>query len=236
MPDAKNAKCRHIFHDGHSCGSPALRNEEFCYYHHNTRKPRKGPPLADASSAFDLPIPEDRSAIQASIAIIVQRVAAGSLDARRASILLRALKLAQQTLTFMGPPKSLSPVTELPAVEVDTRENNPTEEPYNHEYNPELERSLWSPDPVAAYLSSVQAVEEPVLPSVRLGAPSSRGFIPQAGAPARRTCSLGWSVGYRLRKQPPSSSPWHHFVLKRRVDSVTVEARKSPTPFRGGAS
>jgi hypothetical protein len=27
-------RCRHIHAAGHQCGSPALRNEHFCYYHH----------------------------------------------------------------------------------------------------------------------------------------------------------------------------------------------------------
>ena len=32
-------QCRHIFTDGHRCGSVSLRNEAFCYYHHNFRQP-----------------------------------------------------------------------------------------------------------------------------------------------------------------------------------------------------
>ena len=31
--------CRHIFTDGHRCGSRALLHENFCYYHHAHRKP-----------------------------------------------------------------------------------------------------------------------------------------------------------------------------------------------------
>ena len=28
----KRYQCRHIFTDGHRCGSPCLRGEELCYY------------------------------------------------------------------------------------------------------------------------------------------------------------------------------------------------------------
>ena len=33
----KRYRCRHIFIDGRRCGSPSLRREPFCYYHHTTR-------------------------------------------------------------------------------------------------------------------------------------------------------------------------------------------------------
>ena len=42
----KQYQCRHIFTDGRRCASPCLRREEFCYYHHTTRKP-----VADAAPA-----------------------------------------------------------------------------------------------------------------------------------------------------------------------------------------
>jgi hypothetical protein len=34
--------CHHIFPDGHRCGSPHLRRETLCYFHHPTR--RHAPP------------------------------------------------------------------------------------------------------------------------------------------------------------------------------------------------
>ena len=82
-------QCRHIFTDGHRCGSRALRGEYFCFYHHQTRKPAPRPSREpDPHSAFDLPLPEDRSAIQQSIGLILQRVALNHLDPRRAGLLL----------------------------------------------------------------------------------------------------------------------------------------------------
>src|SRR6059036_3840844 len=35
----KQYQCRHIFTDGRRCASPCLRQQEFCYYHHTTRRP-----------------------------------------------------------------------------------------------------------------------------------------------------------------------------------------------------
>jgi hypothetical protein len=93
----KRYQCRHIFTDGHRCGSICLRGEPFCYYHHTTRKPAPRQSLGKKSS-FDLPLPEDRSAIQASIGIILQKIASNDLDPRRAGLLLYGLQIASLNL------------------------------------------------------------------------------------------------------------------------------------------
>jgi hypothetical protein len=95
--ETKRYHCRHIFTDGHRCGSPALRNEPFCYYHHTTRKPAPRQSLGRKSS-FDLPLPEDRSAIQLAIGTILQRIASNDLDSRRAGLLLYGLQIASLNL------------------------------------------------------------------------------------------------------------------------------------------
>ncbi len=38
-PPRKPYLCRHIFVDGHQCGSRALRGQHFCYYHYAHRTP-----------------------------------------------------------------------------------------------------------------------------------------------------------------------------------------------------
>jgi hypothetical protein len=93
--ESKTFQCRHIFTDGHRCGSPCLRNEPFCYYHHTTRKPA---PRTTPTDSFDLPLPEDRSAIQSAIGTVLQRIAAGSLDPKRAGLLLYGLQIASLNL------------------------------------------------------------------------------------------------------------------------------------------
>ena len=97
MPEiqTKHYQCRHIFTDGHRCGSKCLRNEDFCYYHHAARRP--APPAAnfrDVNSSFTIPIPEDRSAIQAGIGVVLQRIAQGQLDPRRGGLILYGLQIA----------------------------------------------------------------------------------------------------------------------------------------------
>ncbi len=95
--------CRHIFTDGRRCASPALRGPEgpepFCYYHHTHRKPV---PARHADKQepghFWLPEPEDRSAIQHSIGQVLQRIAAGQIDTKRAGQLLYGLQIAMRNL------------------------------------------------------------------------------------------------------------------------------------------
>jgi len=94
-------QCRHIKVDGIRCGSPALRNEPFCYYHHTIRRPvpmRELEARRGMQGTFELPNPEDRSAIQHAIGQVLQRIAANELDPRRAGLLLYGLQIASLNL------------------------------------------------------------------------------------------------------------------------------------------
>jgi len=94
-------QCRHILTDGRRCGSPSLRKEHFCYYHHNTRRPVPKHELESRrgmQGVFELPNPEDRSAIQHAIGQVLQRIAANELDPRRAGLLLYGLQIASLNL------------------------------------------------------------------------------------------------------------------------------------------
>src|SRR5580658_9523798 len=64
--NSKHFQCRHIFADGHRCGSKCLREENFCFYHYRSHKPTRLPEQRDTLSTFELPALEDRSAIQAA--------------------------------------------------------------------------------------------------------------------------------------------------------------------------
>jgi hypothetical protein len=110
------SSCRHIFPaDGRRCGSPALRDGDFCFYHNPARatpQPRRvapGDPLTpcadpnlsyvDAALAvIEIPLPVDRAAIHAGIGIILQALARNRLDGARAKCLLHGLQLASQNL------------------------------------------------------------------------------------------------------------------------------------------
>jgi hypothetical protein len=112
----KQYQCRHIFTDGRRCASPCLRQEEFCYYHHTTRKPVANPEQRRSRrSTFHLPLPEDRSAIQASIGEVLQRIAANDIDPRRAGLLLYGLQIASLNLPKTQPAKTTASQAESQA-------------------------------------------------------------------------------------------------------------------------
>ena len=134
---APRLQCRHIHTDGRRCASPTLRGpagpENFCYYHHTTRVPIRETRThrADLDSrqarlaSFDLPLPEDRSAIQHAIGQILIRIAANQLDPRRAGLLLYGLQIASLNLPKIAAPTPASsippPVARLHA-ELDKRQ------------------------------------------------------------------------------------------------------------------
>jgi len=124
--ESKHFQCRHILADGHRCGSKCLRGEQFCYYHHTTRRPapKHGscapqPEMPDTMSRFDLPLPEDRSAIQAAIGIILQRIAGGCLDSKRAGLLLYALQIASSNLPKQAAAPPLTPFESVEEIVLD---------------------------------------------------------------------------------------------------------------------
>ena len=97
--DQPRFRCRHILTDGHRCQSPCLRQQEFCYYHHTTRRPIANPrQRRSRRSTFELPNPEDRAAIQTSIGEVLRRIAANDIDPRRAGLLLYGLQIASSNL------------------------------------------------------------------------------------------------------------------------------------------
>jgi hypothetical protein len=97
--EIRRFQCRHIFTDGRRCGSACLRHEEFCYYHHTTRRPVENPRRRRSRQAqFSLPLPEDRSAIQSSIGEVLRRIAGNEIDSKRAGLLLYGLQIASINL------------------------------------------------------------------------------------------------------------------------------------------
>src|SRR5580700_8041834 len=90
--------CRHIFTDGHRCGSPALRGQAFCYYH---RLARPSVTNEGRPKIFQMPPISDRPAIHNAIFEILTRAAGGDIKYRHASVLFYGLQLAANNLNRM---------------------------------------------------------------------------------------------------------------------------------------
>lgn len=90
--------CTHYFLDGHKCGSPALRGEHFCYFHHPRRRPTSNRYERQSRRGFTLPAPRTLGELQTAIGTVTERLAANKIDVHRASLLLYSLQLASRNL------------------------------------------------------------------------------------------------------------------------------------------
>ncbi len=116
-------QCRHIKPDGHRCGSPSLRHEHFCYYHHTARRPGPRQPqvlttAARKASTFQLPSPADlseRSGVGLALGLVLHKIANNEVDPRRAGLLLYGLQIASVNLRREGttPGTKSSPVEDI---------------------------------------------------------------------------------------------------------------------------
>jgi hypothetical protein len=88
----KNSRiCTHIKVNGTRCGSPALREEVFCYFHQRMIRGVRTPPK---SRLHPIALIEDESSIQASLMEIINAVVRNQIDVARARVVLRALHIA----------------------------------------------------------------------------------------------------------------------------------------------
>jgi len=90
LPDPKRRYlCRHIFTNGHRCGSPALRGQHFCYYHRAVRQqPAAANIKGDRPAIFTIPPIDDAAGIQIALHHVLTRLATCELDTKRAGQLL----------------------------------------------------------------------------------------------------------------------------------------------------
>jgi hypothetical protein len=92
MPLHPNVRrCTHIKITGHRCGSPALKQEYFCYFH--TRMIKGVQTRVDAQ-IHPIALIENAEAIQAAIMHMIDAVLKGTIDNKRATIVLKALYIA----------------------------------------------------------------------------------------------------------------------------------------------
>jgi len=83
--------CTHIKVTGVRCGSPALRGEQFCYFHQRMMRGVQTPPDA---RLHPVALIENEEAIQASLMEVINAIARNTIDLRRADLILKALHIA----------------------------------------------------------------------------------------------------------------------------------------------
>ena len=102
-------RCRHIRTNGTQCGSPALREKEFCYYHEQNQ-PRAVKLYVDGyrypDSQFMLPVFEDAHSIQTALRQVIQLLFEHRIHHKDAGLMLYALQIASGNLKRMDAEKA----------------------------------------------------------------------------------------------------------------------------------
>jgi len=91
--------CHHLHPAGKRCGSPALRGEQFCFYHHPTRRPPTH--TSPSRTTFGLPPITNAKTLQIALSEVILRLADNTIDTKRAGLLLLTLQMAKANLPAM---------------------------------------------------------------------------------------------------------------------------------------
>lgn len=177
--------CNHIKENGTYCRAAALRDRDYCYFHLRVRARRLA--IAQARSEgntwnLQLPPLEDMHAVQSSIMQVMEALAAGVVDQRRARLMLQALQMASTNLrsnAWLSPSRfELKPDTDFRALSCNTLEK---------EFALPGRIDIDTPPEVA--FAAPAPEEEPARRSARMRKPQSIAGPPQAAAtaPASKT-------------------------------------------------
>ncbi|MFZ0686959.1 MAG: hypothetical protein WAM89_15560 [Terriglobales bacterium] len=94
-------RCQHIKVNGTQCGSPALRDEKYCYYHLQCHQKNMQIDMNRIEhSLITLPSLEDANSIQVGLAEVMRMIVTNQIDHRSAQLLLQALRTASTNLKF----------------------------------------------------------------------------------------------------------------------------------------
>lgn len=88
---SNDRSCTHIRVTGVRCNSPALRGEQFCYFHQNAHRGVRRPPQ---SRLHPIAMIEDEESIQYALMEVINALMRNTIDVKRASLIIRALHIA----------------------------------------------------------------------------------------------------------------------------------------------
>src|SRR2546421_421375 len=93
-------RCQHIKTNGTQCGSPALRNGEYCYFHRRWRMTTVdlSHSAHHVTTEFVLPVLEDADSIQITLGQIMRMIVCRQVDTKSAGLLLYGLQIASANL------------------------------------------------------------------------------------------------------------------------------------------
>jgi hypothetical protein len=93
--------CRHVKTNGTRCKAPSLSDGTWCYFHHRLHQRHTAFRATAATRGYLIPgqhielsALEDRESVQVALSVVINALATGQLDIKRATALLYGLQLA----------------------------------------------------------------------------------------------------------------------------------------------
>lgn len=84
-------RCSHMKANGEPCRAPALREKLFCIFHSRALESNDGP-------GMNVRVLEDHESLQLTVKQIMEKVVSGYMEPKTASVLLRAMQIANSAL------------------------------------------------------------------------------------------------------------------------------------------
>jgi hypothetical protein len=236
-------ECRHIFTSGKKCQSPALKDQDFCYFHQANRKRR-----APKSQAYEPYIPpqdathhltplEDADAIQLALSDVVLALAANRIDPRRAQIIIYGLQVASQNHRHRAAMAAKEPAAAQTIVrETHEHEDGTLIGPPKQTPDPEEIPEKRRPSLGEILLREVEemeqrkAEEEAQKKAAEANQPASI-TLPQTGAPDAPCLRSGVEI-HAVADMPPEISR-HHHAGRRWMTHISQRCRESMSAGEG---
>ncbi len=111
----QHLSCHHVKEDGTYCGSPALRDRKYCYYHliQRGRRLRRARALRDqVNYRLDLPPLEDLASVQVALSEVIQALGSGQLDQRTGGKMLYGIQQAVSLMKYRAQLEAAQPQAE----------------------------------------------------------------------------------------------------------------------------
>ena len=84
-------RCTHLKSNGKPCRAPAMGNRLFCVFHGRALETQENPRIK-------VTVLEDRESLQLTVKQIMEQIVSGRIEPQHASLLLRAVQIANSTL------------------------------------------------------------------------------------------------------------------------------------------
>jgi hypothetical protein len=231
-PMSTSKSCMHIKVSGVRCGSPSMRGEQFCYFHLRMLRTVRGP----ASRVHHAALLEDDESIQASLIETVNALLQGTIELKRAELVLRALNTAVRNIRRvhfgLHPERMVKEIPDYATPPLEQVDEQYAKELRRREEQEEIQR-IYGDQLAASRAASAKAT--PTTPAKAATTTSANLAPATAASPAAlpaRSCGDGSSTRPGGPEVPGRSAP-----PQKPAPSKTTEAptRKPPASVKAEA-